>query len=47
MLRELGGATVIGPMLVGLSKPVQICSLGAMDTDIVNMAALAACDVGR
>jgi malate dehydrogenase (oxaloacetate-decarboxylating)(NADP+) len=47
MLRELGGATVIGPMLVGLSHPVQICSLGSMDTDIVNMAALAAYDVGR
>jgi malate dehydrogenase (oxaloacetate-decarboxylating)(NADP+) len=47
MLRELGGATVIGPMLVGLTKPVQVCSLGAMDTDIVNMAALAAYDVGR
>ena len=47
MLRELGGATVIGPMLVGLTHPVQICSLGSMDTDIVNMAALAAYDVGR
>ena len=34
-------------MLVGLSKPVQICSLGSMDTDIVNIAALAAYDVGR
>jgi len=47
MLRELGGATVIGPLLVGLSKPIQICTLGAKDSDIVNMAALAAYDVGR
>ncbi len=47
MLRELGGATIIGPLLVGLSQSVQICSLGARDTDIVNMAALAAYDVNR
>ena len=41
MLQELGGATVIGPLIVGLDKPVQIVSLGATDADIVNMAALA------
>ena len=45
MLQELGGATVIGPMLVGLSRPVQIVSLGAKDSDIVNMAALSAYDI--
>ena len=45
MLQELGGGTVIGPILVGLSKPVQIASLGASDSDLVNMAALAAFDV--
>jgi hypothetical protein len=28
MLQELGGSTVIGPLLVGLDKPVQIVSLG-------------------
>ena len=32
-------------MLVGLTHPVQICPLGAKDTDIVNMAPLAAYDV--
>jgi malate dehydrogenase (oxaloacetate-decarboxylating)(NADP+) len=42
MLQELGGATVIGPLLVGLDKPVQIVGLSAKDTDLVNMAALAA-----
>jgi len=47
MLRELGGATIIGPILVGLDKSVQICSLGARDSDIVNIAALAAYDVSR
>ncbi|MGO9475076.1 MAG: NADP-dependent malic enzyme [Rhodomicrobium sp.] len=45
MLQELGGGTVIGPMLVGLSKPVQVASLNSSDSDIVNMAALAAFDV--
>jgi len=47
MLRELGGATLIGPVLVGLSKSVQICTLGSKDADIMNMAALAAYDLGR
>ena len=46
LLQELGGSTVIGPLLVGLDKPVQIVSLGAKDSDIVNMAALAAFNVG-
>jgi malate dehydrogenase (oxaloacetate-decarboxylating)(NADP+) len=46
MLQELGGSTVIGPLLVGLDKPVQIISINAKDTDIVNMAALAAASVG-
>lgn len=47
MLKELGGATVIGPMLVGLAKPVQICGFGAKDSDIVNMAAIAAYEASR
>ncbi|MAZ83581.1 MAG: NADP-dependent malic enzyme [Hoeflea sp.] len=42
MLQELGGSTVIGPLLVGLDKSVQIVSMGAKDSDIVNMAAIAA-----
>jgi len=46
MLKELGGATVIGPLLVGLEHSVQICTLGAKDADIVNLAALAAYDLG-
>ena len=45
MLQELGGATVIGPLLVGLDMPVQIVQLAATDTDLVNMAALAAYNV--
>jgi malate dehydrogenase (oxaloacetate-decarboxylating)(NADP+) len=46
MLQELGGSTVIGPLLVGFDKPVQIVSLAAKDSDIVNMAALAAFNLG-
>jgi malate dehydrogenase (oxaloacetate-decarboxylating)(NADP+) len=46
MLQELGGAMVIGPLIVGLEKPVQIVSLGAKDSDIVNMAALASFNIG-
>jgi malate dehydrogenase (oxaloacetate-decarboxylating)(NADP+) len=42
MLQELGGATVIGPILVGLDRPVQIVSLAANDAQLSNMAALAA-----
>jgi malate dehydrogenase (oxaloacetate-decarboxylating)(NADP+) len=45
MLKELGGATLIGPMLVGMTHSVQICPLGAKDSDILNMAALAAYDI--
>ncbi len=46
MLQELGGSTVIGPILVGLDKAVQITSMGAKDFDIVNMAAIAAYAAG-
>ena len=45
LLGELGGATIIGPMLFGLAHSVQLCALGASDSDIVNMAALAAYDI--
>jgi malate dehydrogenase (oxaloacetate-decarboxylating)(NADP+) len=45
LLMELGGATVIGPMLVGLDRSVQIVPLAANDAQIVNMAALAAYNV--
>jgi malate dehydrogenase (oxaloacetate-decarboxylating)(NADP+) len=46
MLQELGDATVLGPLIVGLDKPVQITQLGSTDTEIVNMAALAAFGLG-
>jgi malate dehydrogenase (oxaloacetate-decarboxylating)(NADP+) len=46
MLTELGGANVIGPMLVGLDRSVQIVPLSANDAQLVNMAALAAYNAG-
>jgi malate dehydrogenase (oxaloacetate-decarboxylating)(NADP+) len=45
LLQELGGATVIGPILVGLDRSVQIVPLTAKDSQLVNMAALAAFNV--
>ena len=42
LLDSVGGATVLGPFLTGLSKPVQICPLGATASEITQMATLAA-----
>jgi malate dehydrogenase (oxaloacetate-decarboxylating)(NADP+) len=42
MLEELGQATLIGPILVGLEHPVQIARIGATATEVLNMAAIAA-----
>ncbi|MBO6560498.1 MAG: NADP-dependent malic enzyme [Nisaea sp.] len=44
MLQSIGGAAIIGPMLVGLEKPVQIVQMSATVTDLVNAAAIAAHD---
>ena len=45
LVEAMEAADVIGPILVGLEKPVQIVRLGATVNDILNMAALAAIDV--
>jgi malate dehydrogenase (oxaloacetate-decarboxylating)(NADP+) len=42
LLTTAGGATVIGPVLTGLSKPIQIAPLGGAVSDIVSYATLAA-----
>jgi malate dehydrogenase (oxaloacetate-decarboxylating)(NADP+) len=44
LVASLGGATVIGPILLGLSKSVQICPLSASTSTILNMAMMAAYD---
>ena len=43
LMQEMGGATVIGPILSGVDKPIQICSTVSTVNDIYNMAAMAAC----
>ena len=45
LMQEMAGATVIGPILVGVDKPIQICSTVSTVNDIYNMAAIAACKV--
>ncbi|MFQ5563593.1 MAG: NADP-dependent malic enzyme [Parvularculaceae bacterium] len=47
LLGEIGGATVLGPLLIGLEKPVQICQTGARVSDIVALAAMAAYEIDR
>ena len=42
LMQRLGGVTVIGPVIDGLAKPVQIVQMGATVSDLVNHAALAA-----
>lgn len=44
LLEELGVGTVIGPVLVGLSKPVQIASMNASVADLINLAAIGSLD---
>ncbi|MDB0035712.1 NADP-dependent malic enzyme, partial [Planktomarina temperata] len=41
LMQEMGGATVIGPILTGIDKPIQICSTVSSVNDILNMAAIA------
>ncbi|QPM91461.1 NADP-dependent malic enzyme [Pseudooceanicola algae] len=45
LMQEMAGATVIGPILSGVDKPIQLCSTGSTVNDILNMAVLAACKV--
>jgi malate dehydrogenase (oxaloacetate-decarboxylating)(NADP+) len=47
LLSSAGGATVIGPVLTGLSRPIQIAPLGGSVSDIVTYAALAAFQAAR
>ena len=46
LMQEMAGATVIGPILTGIDKSIQICSTASNATDILNMAVLASCKVG-
>ncbi|MFN3145081.1 MAG: NADP-dependent malic enzyme [Paracoccaceae bacterium] len=46
LMQEMAGATVIGPILTGVDRPIQICSTVSTVNDILNMAVLAACNAG-
>jgi malate dehydrogenase (oxaloacetate-decarboxylating)(NADP+) len=45
ILQELGGAEAVGPILLGLKKPVHIVQLGSSVREIVNMVTIAVLDV--
>lgn len=44
LLMEIGGAETIGPILLGMKKPVHVLQLGSSIREIVNMAAIAVVD---
>jgi malate dehydrogenase (oxaloacetate-decarboxylating)(NADP+) len=44
LLARLGGAEAVGPILMGLSKPVHVLQRGAEISEIVNVAAIAVVD---
>ena len=47
LLQRLGGAEAVGPILMGIRKPVHLLQHGCDVRDIVNMAAIAAVDAQR
>ncbi|KTW17426.1 NADP-dependent malic enzyme [Sphingomonas sanguinis] len=47
LLRELGGDSMIGPMLIGMEKPVQIAPMTSTAGDLVTLAVLAAGGIAR
>jgi len=47
LLKQLGGCAVIGPLMVGLAKPIQIVTMDANVSDMLNAGAIAADTAGR
>jgi len=45
LLRELGGSATIGPMLIGMERPVQIAPMTSIAPDVLTLAVLAAAGV--
>jgi len=45
LLQEIGGAEAVGPILLGLNKPVHVLQLGSSVREIVNMITIAVVDV--
>jgi len=46
MMKTLGGAKVIGPLLIGLAQPIEIAPLRSSTSDILNLASVAAYSAG-
>ena len=46
MMKSLGGAKVIGPLLIGLGQPIEISPLRSSTSDILNLASVAAYSAG-
>jgi len=44
LLKEVGGADAIGPILLGIKKPVHVLQLGSSVRSIINMANIAVVD---
>jgi malate dehydrogenase (oxaloacetate-decarboxylating)(NADP+) len=44
LLDQLGGADVIGPVLLGMAKPVHVLQRGCSAQDVTNLATVAAVD---
>jgi malate dehydrogenase (oxaloacetate-decarboxylating)(NADP+) len=47
LMQELAGAEAIGPLLLGMKKPVHILQLGSSVREIVNMVTLAVVDAQK
>ena len=45
LIKEISSARVIGPLLVGLEKPVQIVPMTSTASEIVTMAVMAGADI--
>ncbi|WP_172297866.1 NADP-dependent malic enzyme [Pseudoruegeria sp. HB172150] len=46
LMQEMAGASIIGPILTGVDKPIQICQASSSVNDILNMAVFAAAEAG-
>ncbi len=47
LLRELGGDSMVGPMLLGMEKPVQVATMASTASDLLTLAVLAASGIAR
>ncbi len=47
LVKALGGAEAIGPILMGMNKPVHVLQLGSTERDVVNITAIAAVDAQK